>query len=81
MSFLKWVGAVLVVFACGFAVDVLYVAWMRSVVAQSPLLAAGSSMLLGGCGLFGFTSVASNKRLAIPYLLGLGAGTLTAMAL
>ncbi len=75
------VGVALIVFACGFAIDVFYVGWMRSVALGHPLVAALMSMCIGGCGLLGVTNVVRNKWLAIPYLAGLGVGTLVGMAL
>lgn len=69
------------VFAAGLLIDVSYVSWFRAVDASNPALAVLWSMTIGACGLLGVTSVVSDKRMAAPWLLGLGCGTLLGMAL
>lgn len=60
-------------------IDVCYVRWFRAVTDKKQFLAVAYSMLIGGCGLMGVTGVVSNYWLAIPWILGLGAGTLIGM--
>jgi hypothetical protein len=67
------------VFLAGFLVDVAYVGWVRSIGENRKLLAAAASMAIGACGLLGVTGVVTNYWLAIPYLLGLGAGTVAGL--
>ncbi len=67
------------VFLAGFLVDLAYVRWLKNVTADRKLTAALASMAVGGCGLVGLTGVVADAWLAIPYLLGLGAGTVAGM--
>lgn len=69
------------VFAAGLAIDLFYVGWFKSIAADAPLDAAGYSVLIGACGLVGVTSVVKNNWHALPWLLGLGAGTYLGMLL
>lgn len=73
--------ATVTVFAAGFLVDLAYVGWVRSIGAGEPLLAALASMAIGGCALVGVTGVVGKRWLAVPYLLGLGCGTIAGMSL
>lgn len=65
----------LLVFFCALALDVLYARWMVTVVQRKPWEAALYSMGIGGAGLIGIASVVTNHWLSLPYLAGLGAGT------
>ena len=69
------------VFAAGLAIDLFYVGWFRSVAADAPFDAAAYSVLIGACGLVGVTSVVKNNWHAVPWLAGLGCGTLIGMSL
>jgi hypothetical protein len=70
---------VTLVFLAGLLVDLAYVAWIRAVAAGHKFLAAASSMAIGGCGMLGVTGVVTEHWLAVPYLAGLGAGTVLGM--
>jgi hypothetical protein len=69
------------VFLAGCLIDVFYVSWVRAIGDHDIGLAATSSMLIGACGLIGVTSVVKSRWLAVPYLLGLGCGTVAGMSL
>ncbi len=69
------------VFFAGFAIDVAYVAWFRGIGDGQKLQAAFASMAIGACGLLGITGVVADRWLALPYLLGLGCGTVAGMLL
>lgn len=61
--------------------DVLYVSWISGVVSKNAYKACISSMAIGACGVLGVTSVINSRWAAIPYVLGLGAGTWLAIVL
>lgn len=67
--------SVLAVFMSAFVLDLLYVLWFHAIETKRVFQGVVSSMLLGACGLYGTVSAVGNRWLAIPYLLGLGAGT------
>lgn len=71
--------SVLTVFTAAFLLDWLYVRWMLYVHEGERLYAGTASMAIGACGLVGVTGVVADHWLAVPYLLGLGAGTVTGM--
>lgn len=64
-----------IVFMCAFFLDYAYVRWMKATTANQAWRAGAWSTLIGGCGLLGVTSVVTDHWLAIPYLLGLGLGS------
>lgn len=59
--------------------DVFYTRWVLHVSLGQKWAAALCSMLIGLCGLVGLTAVVQDHWAAIPYLLGLGCGTLVGM--
>lgn len=71
----------LLVFLCAALVDVFYTRWIVNVSSGRPVQAALSSVGVGAAGLVGVTSVVTDHWMAIPYLLGLGVGTVAGMKL
>lgn len=69
----------LFVFLCAVCVDLFYTRWVLNVGEGKKLRAALASMGIGAASLAGLTSVVADKWMAIPYLLGLGAGTVLGM--
>ena len=69
----------LLVFLCAVALDVFYTRWVLHISRGDRWQAVFASMCIGGAGLVGVTSVVNDRWLAIPYLLGLGAGTALGM--
>lgn len=67
------------VFAAAFLIDVCYVRWMLHVGEGHAWRAGLASMAIGACSLLGLTQVVVDHWLAIPYLLGLGLGTVAGM--
>ena len=69
------------VFTSAALLDIVYVFWFTSVSEKKPWKAALSSVFIGICGMFGTLNVVGNHWMAIPYLLGLGFGTIAGMEL
>lgn len=69
------------VFFYGFIIDFMYVLWFASVAEDKTLLAGGAAILLALPGILGILSILEDKRLAVPYLLGLSCGTMASMAI
>ena len=69
------------VFVFALLIDVLYVFWFMAITEKKRWWAALMSVMLGGCALFSVGSVIRNTWMAIPYLVGLGIGTVIGMAL
>lgn len=68
-----------IAFIAGAALDLLYCRWVLDVTQSRPIHAALASMAIGGFGLLGLAQAVSNHWAAIPYILGLGVGTLLAV--
>jgi hypothetical protein len=68
-----------IAFISGFALDILYCRWVLDVTKSRPLHAGLASMAIGGFGLLGLATAVENHWAAIPYILGLGLGTVTAV--
>lgn len=60
-------------------IDLSYVHWFRAVHNQQYLRAALFSMVIGACGILGVTGVVADGWLAVPWLAGLGVGTIVGM--
>ena len=73
-------AAVAKVFFYGFIIDFMYVLWFASVADDKVFLAGAAAVLLALPGLLGILSILENKKLAIPYLLGLACGTMISMS-
>lgn len=72
-------AAFLKVFFYGFIIDFMYVLWFSAVADEKTLLAGGAAILLALPGILGILSILDDKRLTIPYLLGLACGTMASM--
>ena len=59
----------------GFAIDVFYVLWIDAASRYKYAQGAVTSMALAACSMFGWFAAYDNNWLSIPYLLGLGTGT------
>ena len=67
------------VFFYGFIIDFMYVLWFGSVADGNTLLAGAAAIMLALPGLLGILSILDDKRLAVPYLIGLSCGTMASM--
>ena len=72
-------SAYALVFVSAFLLDVVYVRYMLHVRDDEPWKASLASMGIGLCGAVGLTGVVHDSWAVIPYLLGLGGGTLAGM--
>jgi len=72
MKYLKIVK----VFFFGFLIDIMYVGWLKAVEADSLLLAGVASVGITLPGLLGILEIVDNKRMMIPYFMGLFFGTI-----
>lgn len=66
-------------FLYGFVIDLGYVFWMISVQHDQRILAAVASICVAAPSIFGYIEISKNKKLAIPYFIGLFVGTLVSM--
>lgn len=66
-------------FLLGFCVDALYVFYTNSVTKDRILLAVFWSMAISVCGIVGWINALDDRKLLVPYVIGLGAGTYAAM--
>lgn len=69
------------VFVYGALIDIFYVVWIKSVALGNQWIAGLAAVLLATPSLFGYLEITKNKKLAIPYLLGLFVGTFLATLL
>ena len=67
------------IFFLGFAIDLIYVWYIQAVLKKSKIKAGVLSVALAAPAMFGWFEVYENKLLAIPYFLGLFAGTILAL--
>jgi len=76
------IGGIIFVAALGFAHELCWVAWVRSVTGNSPVRAALATMLLGAFGLVGVVSVLEGGHpvaRGVALVLGYGAGSWVAV--
>lgn len=64
------------VFLAGVLLDVLWVGYARGVQEKNAAKAVGCSMAMGLCSVLAIGAAVTSPLLAVPYILGLGAGTL-----
>lgn len=69
------------IFTFAFFVDVFWVLYILVVSQRKKMQSALVSVLMGAPGLFGVLGVIDNRIMAIPYLIGLGAGTYAGLIL
>lgn len=62
-------------FSCGFFLDLAWAYYIQAVADRKTKAAVLTSMLIGASGLLAVMQVVSSPVMAIPYVLGLGAGT------
>ena len=60
----------------GFMIDILYVIWILAVASGSMWLASSASVAMAIPGLLGYMAILEDRKLMIPYLLGLFFGTM-----
>lgn len=70
---------ILKVFLYGFVFDGMYVLYMFSINRHNTIMAGISSILLELPVIFGMLEIVEDKKMAVPYLTGMAAGTMIAM--
>ena len=66
------------VFILGAIIDVMYVVWIQAVATGGEILAGFAAVGLALPSLLGYLEIVENKKMMIPYLLGLFTGTVLA---
>ena len=69
------------VFLYAMILDIIYVFWFLNVIKKNKLLAASLSMFMAAPAINGFLEIVDNRILQIPYLIGLGTGTVIGISL
>lgn len=69
----------LAIFSYGFALDILQVIYTAAIVKNKTLTAANISVLYSGIAAGAVVSIAQNKWLFVPYLIGVWTGSLVGM--
>ncbi len=69
----------LALFLAGVLLDVLWVGYAKGVQQENAYKAVGCSMAMGACSVAAIGATVASPLLAIPYILGLGTGTLLGM--
>jgi hypothetical protein len=64
------------VFCLGFLIDIMYVIWILAVASGSVWLASFASVGMAIPGIFGYMAILEDRKMAVPYLLGLFFGTM-----
>jgi hypothetical protein len=64
------------VFCLGFLIDIMYVVWIIAVASGSVLIASSASVAMATPALFGYMAILEDRKMIIPYLLGLFFGTM-----
>lgn len=73
--------AYVLVFLAGVLLDVLWVGYAKGIQQENALKAMSCSMAMGLCSVLAIGATVTTPMLAVPYILGLGVGTLVGMKL
>lgn len=72
---------ILKVFSFALVIDVMWVLYILTVSKNKRFLASIVSMMMGAPAIFGYLEIVNNVMMSIPYLIGLGVGTLVGLKL
>lgn len=72
---------IIIVFLYGFCIDIAFVMWMYAAHIERYILVFVTSVLIAAPGVYGLIAIVADETLALPYLLGLGCGSVAGVFL